>query len=202
MTRAIHLRFIAIAEQVSPKLADSIQTVGPVKLSRRDNQPIAELLCRVIAGQQLSVKAASTIWGRVTDGAGNSPLIDHIDVSSVEQLRGCGLSNNKAKAMKAIVEANSQGILNTDTLRSMDPEVRSKTLTGIWGVGQWTADMISISYFGDPNVWPDTDVTVWKTLEKLTSRRRKTALTAARFAPHRTYLALYMWKIADASPSE
>ncbi|MEM8810884.1 MAG: DNA-3-methyladenine glycosylase 2 family protein, partial [Cyanobacteria bacterium P01_G01_bin.38] len=77
---------------------------------------------------------------------------------------------------------------------------RAQRLTAIWGVGQWTADMMSIFYFGDPDIWPDGDVTARTNLIQLTSARRKTTLTAARFAPHRSYLALYMWRHSDAAP--
>ncbi len=103
--------------------------------------------------------------------------------------------------MKAIVTAKSDGLLDLDTLRNLDHTARSRQLTSIWGVGQWTADMVSIFYFGDKDVWPDSDVTVWKTLERLTDKRRKTVRTAERFAPHRSYLALYMYQIADARPT-
>jgi DNA-3-methyladenine glycosylase II len=72
----------------------------------------------------------------------------------------------------------------------------------IWGVGQWTADMLGIFYFGERDIWPDTDLAVWKTLQRLTSRRRKTTLTAAKFSPQRSLLAKYMWRIADASPNK
>jgi len=102
--------------------------------------------------------------------------------------------------MKAIVAAESEGRLEVETLRELVHEERSMRLTSIWGVGQWTADMMSIFYFGDQDVWPETDITVWKTLERLTSKRRNTTRTAALFAPHRSYLAMYMYRIADARP--
>jgi DNA-3-methyladenine glycosylase II len=77
---------------------------------------------------------------------------------------------------------------------------RSAALTSIWGVGQWTADMMCMFYFGEHDVWPDGDVGARKTLERLTNRRRSTIRTAQLFAPHRSYLALYMWAHADARP--
>jgi DNA-3-methyladenine glycosylase II len=171
-------------------------------LKPRNRTPLPEVLCRAIAGQQLSVKASRTIWGRVVESADGNPLITHIANTKPEVLRGCGLSNSKAKAMKAIVEADAAGQLDVDQLRDLDHDARSKRLTAVWGVGQWTADMMGISFFGDRNVWPESDITVWKTLERLTSRRRKSARTAAHFAPYRSYLALYMWRIADAAPSQ
>ncbi len=201
MTRAIHEQFHEIAGEISPMLQQAIGEAGPVQLRRRRELDLPVLLCRAIAGQQLSVKAARTIWGRVIERADQVELTDFVADAEVTELRSCGMSQSKAKAMKSIVEAHRAGRLDVSELEALDHQARSRRLTEIWGVGQWTADMIGISYFADPDIWPETDVTVWKTLERLTSRRRKTNRTATRFAPRRTYLALYMWKIADAKPT-
>ena len=99
--------------------------------------------------------------------------------------------------MRAIALATLANQLDESLLSELDHEERTHCLTEIWGVGQWTADMMGIFYFGDPDIWPDGDTTARKNLERLTSRRRKTVRTAARFAPYRSYLALYMWHQAD-----
>jgi len=200
MSKKVHERFLEISTTVSVRLAAAISDIGPVKLSKRSDRPLDEVLCRMVAGQQLSTKAASTIWARVIDSTSGRDLMAHIAATETSQLRSCGLSNAKTKAMKAIADASAQGRLDVSPLKACGHAERSKQLTSIWGVGQWTADMVSIFYFGDKDVWPDGDVTVWKTLERLTDKRRRTLLTAARFAPHRSYLALYMYRIADAQP--
>ena len=110
------------------------------------------------------------------------------------------MSAAKAKAIVAIADTHRGGGLDAEALRAMPSDERTAALTAIWGVGQWTADMMSMFYFGDEDIWPDGDVAARKTLQKLTSRRRKTTRTAERFAPHRSYLALYMWAHADAPP--
>ena len=99
--------------------------------------------------------------------------------------------------MGAIAAAAQTQQLNQTVLNALDHSERSRQLTQIWGVGQWTADMMGIFYFGDPDIWPDGDTAARKHLERLTSRRRKTVRTAARFAPYRSYLALYMWHQAN-----
>ena len=103
--------------------------------------------------------------------------------------------------MRSIAKAARAGELDAAELSKVAHAVRAERLTAIWGVGQWTADMMGIFYFGDRDIWPDGDVTARKTLAKLTSRRRKTVRTAERFAPYRSYLALHMWRHADASPT-
>ncbi len=200
MSKRICNDFVDIASDISPALADAIETIGPIRLQKRSDQPFVDVLFRAIAGRQLSTKAARSIWNRVIEDADDQTLIDYMDQTKPEQIRRCGLSNAKVKSMKAIVAAHADGLLDQQTLNRLDHAERSERLTSIWGVGQWTSDMMGIFYFGDKDVWPDTDLAVWKTLERLTSRRRKTILTAARFAPHRSYLALYLWRITDTLP--
>jgi DNA-3-methyladenine glycosylase II len=60
--------------------------------------------------------------------------------------------------------------------------------------------MVNLFYFGEEDIWPEGDVTARKTLISLTSKRRKTVRSAERFAPYRSYLALYMWRWVDARP--
>ncbi|MEM9908503.1 MAG: DNA-3-methyladenine glycosylase 2 family protein [Cyanobacteria bacterium P01_D01_bin.44] len=200
MSKAIHSRFMDIAGELSPALADAIATTGPIELAPRQDSPFPERLCRAIAGQQLSIKAAASIWGRVVESVGDRSLIKHFAEADPDALRACGLSAAKAKAMRTVALAALAGQLDAEELGGLEGCDRAKRLTNLWGVGQWTADMMSIFYFGDPDIWPDGDVTARKNLKRLTSARRKTTRTAARFAPHRSYLALYMWQHSDAAP--
>lgn len=195
-----HHHCLAAAESLGGDLVRAIRDCGPVGLPLQADLPFPDYLCRAIAGQQLSVAAARTIWGRVTESAGRKRLITHLAEAGPGDLRACGLSKAKAKSMAAIASAARAGALNPDLLAAMDHAERSARLTAIWGVGQWTVDMVSMFYFGDPDIWPDGDIAARKTLTALTSPRRKTARTAARFAPYRSYLALYMWHHRDAKP--
>lgn len=198
--RAIHSRFVETANELSPELSTAILRAGPIELSSRADLPFADYLCRAITGQQLSVKAAKTIWGRVEDSAAGKPLAEHFCETNTALLRSCGLSGAKTKTVCAIADLARRGELNDDHLRAMKAADRATHITAIWGVGQWTADMMNMFYFGEPDIWPDGDVAARKTLERLTTKRRKTVRTAQRFAPHRSYLALYMWAHADAPP--
>jgi DNA-3-methyladenine glycosylase II len=197
---AIHNRFLTTAAEFSPKLAAAIERAGPQTMRSRRDLPFAEYLARAIVGQQLSVAAARTIWGRVEARANGAAVIDLFCERNLGALRECGMSNAKAKAIVAIAEADRTVGLGAEKLSAMSYADRTEALTAIWGVGRWTADMMSMFYFGETDVWPDGDVGARKTLERLTGRRRSTVKTAARFAPHRSYLALYMWAHADARP--
>lgn len=169
-------------------------------LYRADDTPFPTYLARAVAGQQLSVIAARAIWSRVEAAGQGSDLIAGFRPERTEALRACGLSAAKVKTLIAIGDAVREGTLDSETLKALDPEARVAQLTSIWGVGRWTADMANMFWFGEPDVWPDGDVAARKTLQRLTSARRKTVRTAQRFAPHRSHLAYYMWRVADVKP--
>ncbi|MEM6253019.1 MAG: DNA-3-methyladenine glycosylase 2 family protein [Cyanobacteria bacterium P01_D01_bin.156] len=196
----IHAKFVETAQGLSEELAAVIAATSPLKLTPSQDIPFPVRLCRAVAGQQLSVKAAASIWQRVVQSAADQSLMDYFATVPPDALRSCGLSAAKAKAIGAIAIANHANQLDVVTLSQLDHTERTHCLTQIWGVGPWTADMMGIFYFGAPDIWPDGDTTARKNLEKLTSRRRKTVRTAAHFAPYRSYLALYMWHQADAPP--
>lgn len=197
----VHYRFIEIANDLSPDLAEAIDQVGVLEFEPENSLSLAHHMCRSVTGQQLSVKAAKTIWNRVLEAADGALLTDFFIEENVSLLHSCGLSKAKARTVCGIAERSRQGGLEASDLLVLNHAARSQHLTSLWGVGQWTADMISIFYFGDEDVWPDGDLAARKTLEKLTSRRRKTVRTAKRFAPYRSYLALYMWEYLDAVPT-
>lgn len=201
MQRKIHTEFLATSKGISSKLHSAIDQCGALPTQRANEQSLVHVMCRTIAGQQLSVKAARTIWSRVVEDCDREGLAKYLTQVTPSQLRACGLSRAKGRAMKEIAKAAHSGHLEPKTLAALSPWERSQNLMEIWGVGQWTADMIGIFYFRDPNVWPESDITVTKTLQRLIGHRRKTTLAAKQFTPQRSFLARYMWKIADATPS-
>lgn len=196
----IHYQFIETATDLSADLAEAISRVGVLTLQADNSKPLAHRLSRSVAQQQLSVKAARTIWNRVLEAAGDEPLTEFFIEKNAELMHSCGLSKAKVRSICGIAKESRHGDLRADKLQTLTHKERSSHLTSLWGVGQWTADMISIFYFGDEDIWPDGDLAARKTLEELTSRRRKTVRTAERFAPYRSYLALYMWKYQDVVP--
>jgi len=146
------------------------------------------------------VKAAQSIWARVEASAGGVPLLDHFCPDNADALRACGLSGAKTRTIITIAETHRSVGLDTGVLKNLPITARSARLTEIWGVGQWTADMMNIFYFAEHDVWPDGDVAARKALADLTSKRRKTVRTAAMFKPYRSWLAYYMWAHVDAPP--
>lgn len=198
--RAVHSHLLAASEPFAPDLHVALARLGPLEFPRRDDVAFPEYLCRAISGQQISVKAAQSIWNRVVASADGADLIEHFAGCSHDTLRGCGLSNSKTKTIQGIARTHLDAGLERDALAAMLAADRAARLTELWGVGQWTADMMNMFYFGEEDIWPDGDLAARKALENLTSKRRKTVRTAERFKPYRSWLALYMWAHQDAPP--
>ena len=202
MSKKLHREFLEIASAISSSPRSHSKS-GAVQLRRSNRDAcLATRICRAVVGQQLSTAAANTIWGRVVELAPVGRLTGQDFTVCLEQvddeaIRACGVSRAKVKAIRAILTANKNDQLNPAWLSKRSQEERMQTLTDIWGVGQWTADMINMFYFGDKDVWPQGDLTVVNTLRALVGRRRSLEKTALKFAPHRSYLALYMYRIAD-----
>jgi DNA-3-methyladenine glycosylase II len=197
----IHAHLI-VSAHFSPVLVAALEAVGPVEMPVRTGQEFGWFLGRRIVGQQLSTKAANSIWLRVlrTAEERGEGIPEFFRPHNTRLLRRCGVSQSKIKALCAVRQAGTEGLLDVGELSLLAHEDRSTRLQSIWGVGQWTCDMASIFYFGSPDVWPMGDVSVQKAFGRLIGRRRPHA-AAAKFAPFRSHLALYMWRVIDG-PSE
>lgn len=200
---AVHRHFLAQAAEISPELMEVIGRLGPRTFPDRAGRPLVEFLARAVVGQQLSTRAARSIWGRVEALADEQGMAigELLGAGRESSLRACGLSGSKARTLVGIGQAHAAGRLDGERLRSLDHAAIGVELTGLWGVGRWTSDMVALFYCGCPDVWPEQDVTVQKTFQRLIGSRRKPSKWAARFAPHRSWLALYMWATVDALPA-
>ena len=205
MSQKAYQHILKLSKKDQPNLHTVIKDIGPIRITLRNKTDLPTLLCRSIAGQQLSVKAASTIWGRVLEQSQGNNLLRHIRKTSAEDLRTCGLSAAKSKAMKAVAVAKSNGVLNETKLNKMDIQTRNQTITSIWGVGDWTANMLNIFYFAEKDIWPNKDVVVHKKFLSLTQgnfdKDSDSVIGSEKYAPYRSYLAMYMWRYADAKPT-
>lgn len=201
MTAKIHWHCVRTARRLSPSLHAALARVGRVAPPVRGRRPFAHFLARAVTGQQLSTAAARSIWARVETAVktGGGSVPEFFCQQNARVLRRCGLSRAKVRALIAIREAHAQGRLSVRRLRRLNHAERSEHLRQIWGIGQWTADMASIFYFGDPDVWPENDVGVYRGLEMaLGKRSKRTVLKIANaFAPYRSFLALYLWRVLD-----
>lgn len=198
----LHKLMMRTASGCLPSLKTAMQLVGPVQMRVRSDMPLPLYLSRSVVGQQLSGKAAGTIWGRVESHCeqGGLSLGETVSRDGLEWLRGCGVSGSKSRAIGAIFDAQGQGLLESTDLAGMSHEERSAQVSSIWGIGQWTCDMLSMFYFAEADVWPRADTSANRELAGFLAQDGLSGEAwevAERFSPYRSYLALYMWKIAD-----
>jgi DNA-3-methyladenine glycosylase II len=197
---ATHARFIDIAGGVSPRLAEDMSFIGPVEFPDRRHMGLCTFLAQAVVNQMISTHAAASIWGRFENliAENGGAMQSYLTPGHADALRGCGISGPKVKTLIAIGEALNDG-LSEEMLDSLSMAERNERLIAIWGIGQWTCDMASIFYFGEPDIWPDGDVAVMNTFKRYLGRKKPNT-QARRFAPQRSVLALYMWQIVHRMP--
>ncbi len=186
-----------------PKLAALMRRVGPFRLALKEQRPTFNALAEAIVYQQLSGKAAATIYGRLLalyDDGQLSP--DKVAASSDELLRSAGLSRSKTAALRDLSRKTLAGdVPNLDALGGMDDEAIVLALTRVRGVGRWTVEMLLIFQLGRPDVLPAGDYGVRKGYVvafggELPTEKQIAALTE-RFSPYRTMLSWYLWRATE-----
>ncbi|MCY4420206.1 MAG: DNA-3-methyladenine glycosylase 2 family protein [Gammaproteobacteria bacterium] len=194
----IHSAFLKISANVSTALVEALCSVGPISFPERKDKDLGRFLARVVIGQQLSTKAAQSIWSKAEAAAllAGVSITEYFSATDAELLRQCGVSRNKIKALRSLHGAERKGVLCAETLLQLDHDMRSEQLTAIWGIGRWTCDMVSIFYCHCPDIWPETDLAVQKTFANLVGRRCVSEV-AMQFTPFRSFLALAMWRFVD-----
>jgi DNA-3-methyladenine glycosylase II len=190
------------------RLGAWMKRIGPIHPDprwRKSFDPV-DALARAILYQQLSGKAAATIVGRVEQAIGSDRF--HCDtLARIDDagLRACGVSGNKALALRDL--ARREGLGEIPDLRRMSTMTEVaivEALVSVRGIGRWTVEMMLMFRLGRPDVLPVDDLGIRKgaqAVDKLDAMPAPRALVerGQRWAPYRTYASLYLWRIADAA---
>ena len=152
--------------------------------------PLVEYLASVVVSQQLSTKAAKTIWSRV------HPIVkNHTDYENLEiKLREAGLSKSKANYVIGLI-GNSylSSLKRADLLEKSNIELE-KMLTDNKGIGPWSVNIARMFYLGDADVMPINDLGIKYAHKKFFPEHKLDEKFYEPFKPYRTYLSLFMWK--------
>jgi DNA-3-methyladenine glycosylase II len=185
-----------------PRLHDAVARLGPPPPRIRPRGPAT--LLRAIIGQQVSVKAAASIWNRLEAVAGG----DCNDLSglialSPEELRSAGLSGQKAGYVHALAHAVLSGGLDFEALPP-DDEHAIAALTAVKGIGRWTAEIYLLFAEARADIFPGGDLAVQIELARLLGQperptERETRRLAEPFRPHRGALAIFCWHSYNSS---
>src|SRR5689334_343334 len=155
-----------------PVLRDLMRVHGPCGLGARQHTDPFKALIRAIVGQQLSTKAAATIFARFEGLFEVFPTPGQVIAVSDDRLRGVGLSSQKLGYLRDLCNRIEQGQLPLDTLDRMDDEAVIETLTQVKGVGRWTAEMFLIFRLQRPDVLPVGDLGIVKAVQRAYKLRK------------------------------
>jgi DNA-3-methyladenine glycosylase II len=165
------------------------------------------VLVRAITGQQLSVKAADSIWRRLLDRfGGHAPTPEQILADDPEELRiAAGFSRAKIVYLRSLAEHVRSGELELDRLPEMPDGEVMRELTAVKGIGEWTAHMFLMFTLQRPDVLPTGDLGVRNAamraygLERPPAPAELTAI-AEPWRPYRTRACLYLWRSLRNEP--
>lgn len=201
---------VAALRASDAKLARLIDRVGPFRLELRDTLDSFNALAESIVYQQLSGKAAATIFARVRALFPRGRLSPRaLDAVSDAALRGAGLSAAKLAGLRDLAARAGRGeVPSVAALTKMDDEAIIEALTRVRGIGRWTAQMLLMFRLGRPDVLPIDDYGVQKGFGKVYGLRAderdkglpardRLAAHAERWRPHRSVASWYMWRALE-----
>jgi 3-methyladenine DNA glycosylase/8-oxoguanine DNA glycosylase len=213
---------LAIAVQIlserDPRLGEVIARVGPCGLgiprseAHYSSRAYFESLAAAIVGQQLSAKAAATIFSRVRAlGPDPSVFPSPAELLAIPEptLRAAGLSAAKATSVRDLAGRVVRGELHLDSLEAMDDDAVIEELCMVKGIGRWTAEMFLMFRLGRLDVLPVADLGIQKGIQRLFNCRKRPSpdrmrvLTRA-WRPYRSVACWYLWRLPelDAKPAK
>ena len=183
-----------IAER-EPKIAAALERAGyPEPRLRKRGY---ETLLRTIVGQQVSVKAAESIWNKLALAVGDIHDPAAMLAKDMEGLRAAGLSRQKASYALSLAEHIVTGALDLENMPEDDEEAIAR-LVDVKGIGRWSAEIYLLFAEGRPDIWPAGDLAVQVELGRIMGldarpTEKQTREIAAPWSPHRGAAAVLMW---------
>ncbi|WP_433908807.1 DNA-3-methyladenine glycosylase family protein [Sphingomonas yabuuchiae] len=165
-------------------------------------------LVRTILGQQVSVASADAHWRRLNDLLGDASDPTRLSGVTDEQLRGAGISRQKAGYLRSLAEEVTSGRLNLADLPQDDEEAIAR-LVAVKGIGRWSAEVYLLFAEGRTDIWPAGDLAVQIEMGRILGHDSRPSEKLVRelaeaFRPHRSALAIFTWHHygagADAAP--
>jgi DNA-3-methyladenine glycosylase II len=189
-----------------PVMAELVDRIGPLDhAARRRGRPDDAYgsLVRTIVGQQLSMKAAHTIYARLAALFGGRPLTPaELLAADEETLREAGLSRQKIAYLRDLAVRVQCGELELEALHKLPDDEVSEKITRVKGLGRWSADMFLIFHLQRPDVLPVGDLGIRRAVERAYGLpalpdKRQLRTIAHPWRPRRSLACLYLWKTLE-----
>ncbi len=202
MTPADYAKARRLLLRRDPVLAALIRKHGECGLARAQRADHFSALVRAITGQQLSTKAASTIFGRLIalmpDGVTPATLSGLTD----EQMRAVGMSRQKIAYFRDLCDKALSGVVPLDALDAMSDEEVITALTKIKGIGRWSAEMFLMFRLHRPDVLPVDDLGIVNAVKNVYRLRKRPTADRIRkigevWRPYRSVASWYLWRSLD-----
>ena len=195
------------ADPVMARLIDDHATLVRRDLKQEPTGDAYGALLRSIVGQQLSTKAAASIYGRLIDiFGGHAPTPKQLLKADPEQIRSAGLSRPKVAYLRDLAQHVEDGTLELERLPDLPDEEVTEQLIAIKGLGPWTADMFLMFHLRRPDILPVGDLGIRRAVQveyrmrKLPDAKRLEKV-AKPWRPHRTLACLFLWSSLDNVPA-
>jgi DNA-3-methyladenine glycosylase II len=203
VTAADHARARRILLRRDPVLAALIRRQGPCGLAAAQRADHFSALVRAITFQQLSTKAATTIYDRmVALMPDRAPTLDGFAGVSDEQLRAAGMSRQKTAYLRDLCAKVTAGAVDLDALESLDDEAIIASLVQVKGIGRWSAEMFLIFRLLRPDVLPVDDLGIVTAVQRAYGLRKRPSADRLRkigdaWRPYRSIASWYLWRSLD-----
>ena len=167
------------------------------------NGNVGDTLIKSIVGQQISVKAADSVW-RKMEGLLGTVTPENIVLCDIQDLRGCGLSMRKSEYILDFSKLWVDCLSDLDWF-SMDAEDVRGRLLDLRGVGPWTVDMVMIFALGQPDILPLGDIGLIRAIERTYAGGSNLEIEeildiSNGWSPYRTVATWYLWRVVDPEP--
>jgi DNA-3-methyladenine glycosylase II len=184
-------------KSVDPLLGEAIDRMG--KIERIIIPDLFPALIFAIIGQQISIKAARTIWTRVQDRfAEITP--EFIAQVEIEEIAGCGMQTAKAKYIRGIAETVYRGDFDLEGLYQLSDKEAIKKLSTLNGIGAWTAEMLLLNCMERPDIISYGDIAIRRGIMMLYGLSELTKEEFVeyknRYSPYGSVASIYLWKVS------
>jgi len=189
-----------------PVMASIIERVGPCRISY--TEPIFESLARSIVYQQLSGKAAATIFGRFVAAAGGEPLTPRKVLRlSFDEMRSLGLSSQKATYVRDLAEKTASKEIVFDQFEAMTNDQIMASLIQVKGIGVWTVQMFLMFSLRRPDVLPCGDLGIRNAVQKAYGLKGPASPAeiekiGANWRPYCSIASWYLWRSLEGRSLE